>query len=322
MIDKYALQFEIEHLKTPVQAFLSKEGDIARDIERNAILQNEKKLSFEEFIEKFPQFENSNMIYRPYESVINYYKSIESDKWLLNYYYSHSDYFTNFNIIFVLGIFFIWLLLFIQKKYKNFIKKLENNEITKNEQVVKTKKCPYCSEIILSTAKKCKHRHSRLNTFDFIKSIKFNKCVYYSLIALIALSIINNILLFIHPIIIYSIFSCLTLFDPIVVLMSFIFISVVAKDTKNNYKVLGVIGIIILSIISFVIYREYIANMWSLGRLTCLLLSGFCFNTYIMKIIKDKFERGFVFFFLYFLFTLFASSVINYFYEPIKAIAN
>lgn len=319
----YLLEFEIGHLKTPVQAANSKEDSIIQNLKFEARTHNEKHLTYDEYKELYPQLEKSNLPYSPYKSVLNYLQLIQNEKWYLNYSYNTTRYFTNFNVLFVLGLFFICLLIFFKRKYSDFIQNLVENSFNKTkEQDSETKKCPYCSEIILSTAKKCKHCHSKLNNFDFLKNIKFNKCLYYSLMGLIFLSIIINVKLFIHPIIIYSIYSLLTLFDPLIVLISLIFINVIFSNKNYKQKILGLIGLIILFMQTFAIYKTYVANMWDFGRLIGLILVGISFNACVMKIIKEKFKRGFVFFFLYFLFTIFASMLISCFYEPIKAIAS
>lgn len=318
-IDKYLLEFEIGHLKTPIQAFCAKENDVVDQLRHKAISKKEKKISYKEYEYQYPQLIEYGLPYSPYKSVLNYYQNIQDDKWFLNYKYNTANHFTNFNILFIFGIIWACLLVFLLKKYKTFIERISKKE-QKNNQFDETKKCPYCSEEILSTAKKCKYCHSKLDTFDFIKNTKFNKFVYCCIACLLGFSIFTNIVLFIYPIIIYLIFSILTFFDPLIVSLSLIFANIIFANIQNKFKVIATGFAFCLLAICFAFYSSYIANMWTIGRLTALLFTGICLNVYILKFFKKKYNTNFVFFFLYFIFTIFASCIISQFYEPIKAV--
>ena len=101
----YLLEFEIGHLKTPVQAANSKEDSIIQNLKFEARTHNEKHLTYDEYKELYPQLEKSNLPYSPYKSVLNYLQLIQNEKWYLNYSYNTTMYFTNFNVLFVLGLF-------------------------------------------------------------------------------------------------------------------------------------------------------------------------------------------------------------------------
>lgn len=114
-IDKYLLEFEIGHLKTPTQAIFAKENDVIYQLRHKAISQKEKKISYQEYEYQYPQLIEYGLPYSPYKSVLGYYQNIQSDKWFLNYKYNTANHFTNFNILFVFGIIWACLLVFFKK---------------------------------------------------------------------------------------------------------------------------------------------------------------------------------------------------------------
>lgn len=313
-INFYLLQAQLNALKTPTQVLIAKENNIENSIRHNAISSKEERLPISITKELYPQ----NTDIPEYEKVINYKQNIASEKWYIAHEESTSGYHTVFDINFLFGLFVILISFFFLKKYKKFIDSLKiknNNQDEKEFQ--KTKICPYCSEEILYTAKKCKYCHSNLNKFGLLKNIKFNQFALYLLIGFIVITSILTIIYYLHPICTYLFYIIMAFCDPIFIILGLLSTNLFERSITLKYKMISAFAMLFIIMASISAIQNYNANMWELPKIILMILVSLFFITLGIRKLKVKYKKGFTFFFIYFFISIFLSAIIHCFYKPI-----
>lgn len=313
-INSYLLQAQLNALKTPTQVLIAKENNIEESIRHNAISSKEERLPIAITKELYSQ----NTDIPEYEKVINYKQNIASEKWYITYEESISNYHTVFDINFLFSLFVILISAFFLKKYKRFVDdlKIKNNNLDEYEPQ-KTKICPYCSEEILYTAKKCKYCHSNLNKFDLLKNIKFNKFALYLLISFIVIISILTIIYYLHPICTYLFYIIMAFCDPIFIILGLLSANLFDRSITLKYKIISVFAMLFIIMASISAIQNYNANMWELPKIILMILVSLFFITLGIHKLKVKYKKGITFFFIYFFISIFLSTIIHCFYKPI-----
>lgn len=311
----YLFQTQINSLKTPTQVLFAKEKNIQTNIQYKAIQAKEERLPVEIMKELYPQ---NHYDIPEYKQVAEYKQAIEGVKWYINHEQNNSSYFTTFNLGFIIILLGIIFLTFVLKKYKKFIEKLEaKNEETKHEDIPKTKICPYCSEEILYTARRCKYCHSNLNRFEILKNTQFHKIVLYVLVAIIGCISACTIICYLHPICTYLFYILMSCFDPIYILWGLLVVNIFNNRIALKYKILSGFVVLISMIISLVGTHNYNANMWEMPKIILMHIVALGTIIFVIKGLKDKYKKGFTFFFIWFFISIFLSILIHYLYVPI-----
>ena len=313
-INFYLLQAQLNALKTPTQVLTAKENSIEESIRHEAISSNEERLPLAIIKELYPQ----NTDIPEYEKVINYKQNIASEKWYIAHEESISDYHTVFDMNFLFGLFVILISFFFLKKYKKFIDslKIKNNNLNKDEHQ-KTKICPYCSEEILYTAKKCKYCHSNLNKFEIFQNFKLNKFAWSLLVSLVLIFSIFIIIHYLHPICAYLFYILMAFCDPIFIIVGLLFVNLFDKSTTLKCKIISAFTTLFIIMASISAIQNYNANMWEIPKIILMMLIALSSITFGIHKLKVKYKKGFTFFFIYFFISIFLSTIIHCFYKPI-----
>ncbi len=308
------LQAQLNALKTPTQVLTAKENSIEESIRHEAISSNEERLPLAIIKELYPQ----NTDIPEYEKVLNYKQDIASEKWYIVHEESISNYHTVFDINFLLSLFVILVSVFFIKKYKRFIAnlKIKNNNLNENEHQ-KTKICPYCSEEILFTAKKCKYCHSNLNKFSLLRNIRFNKFVLYFLICFITIASILTIIYYLHPICTYLFYILMSFCDPIFIVLGLLFANLFDKRSTLKCKIISAFTTLFVIIACISAIHNYNANMWELPKIILMILVSLSFITFSIHKFKIKYKKDFLFFSIWFFISIFISVIIHLSYKPI-----
>lgn len=313
-INFYLLQAELNALKTPTQVLTAKENSIEKSIRHEAITSKEEHLPITIIKELYSQ----NADIPEYKKVISYKQNIAAEKWYIAHEQSVSNYHTVFDINFLFGLFVIFISFFFLKKYKKFIDNLKIKNINLDEEgFPKTKICPYCSEEILYTAKKCKYCHSNLNKFGLLKNIKFNKFALYLLIGFIVITSILTIIYYLHPICTYLFYIIMAFCDPIFIILGLLSANLFDRSITLKYKIISVFAMLFIIMASISAIQNYNANMWELPKIILMILVSLFFITLGIRKLKVKYKKGFTFFFIYFFISIFLSAIIHCFYKPI-----
>lgn len=313
-INFYLLQAELNALKTPTQVLTAKENSIEKSIRHEAITSKEERLPITLIKELYSQ----NADIPEYKKVISYKQNIAAEKWYIAHEQSVSNYHTVFDINFLFGLFVIFISFFFLKKYKKFIDNLKIKNINLDEEgFQKTKICPYCSEEILFTAKKCKFCHSKLNKFEFLKNYKFNNFTWYLLSSLVLIFLFLITISYLHPICSYLFYILMAFCDPIFIILGLLAVNLFDKNILVKYKLLSGFMVLVISYSCILSVQNYNANMWGLHKTVLLLIVSLLFVTLGIYKLKEKYKKGFTFFFMYFFISIFISTTIHCFYKPI-----
>lgn len=313
-INFYLLQAELNALKTPTQVLTAKENSIEKSIRHEAIISKEERLPITIIKELYSQ----NADIPEYKKVISYKQNIAAEKWYIAHEQSVSNYHTVFDINFLFGLFVIFISFFFLKKYKKFIDNLKIKNINLDEEgFPKTKICPYCSEEILFTAKKCKFCHSNLNKFELLKNYKFNNFTWYLLSSLVLIFLFLITISYLHPICTYLFYILMAFCDPIFIILGLLAVNMFDKNILVKYKLLSGFMVLVISYSCILNVQNYNANMWGLPKTILLLIVSLFFVTLGIYKLKEKYKKGFAFFFMYLFISIFMSTAIHCFYKPI-----
>lgn len=313
-INFYLLQAELNALKTPTQVLTAKEISIEKSIRHEAIISKEERLPITIIKELYSQ----NADIPEYKKVISYKQNIAAEKWYIAHEQSVSNYHTVFDINFLFGFFVIFISFFFLKKYKKIIDNLKIKNINLDEEgFPKTKICPYCSEEILFTANKCKFCHSNLNKFELLKNYKFNNFTWYLLASFVLIFLFLITISYFHPICTYLFYILMAFCDPIFIILGLLTVNMFDKNILVKYKLLSGFMVLVISYSCILNVQNYNANMWGLPKTILLLIVPLFFVTLGIYKLKEKYKKGFAFFFMYLFISIFMSTAIHCFYKPI-----
>ena len=105
--------------------------------------------------------------------------------------------------------------------------------------------------------------------------------------------------------------------DHIFIILGLFAINMFDKNILVKYKLLSGFMVLFISYSCILSVQNYNANMWELPKTALLLMVSLLFVTLGIYKLKEKYKKGFTFFFMCFFISIFISTTIHCFYKPI-----